>query len=200
MECTRKARHRLTYASGGHPPALLLAGPDPSAVELRVSNRRGRRSVRDVDLPFESAVLDLDACARILVFSDSVYEIEKTDGENWDFDQFLRFMAATGPDGDAMERLLAHTRQLHGSEHLRMTFPCWNLSSEAAPCQARREIGPRPSRQPVANRLGGRNPIVEVYFVGPELSLYRGTAPAYFVEVVRRLCNNRHVRLLSENR
>ncbi len=122
-----KSARRLTYASGGHPPALLLAGPDPSAVELRCLESPGPPIGWDVDLPFESAVLDLDACARILVFSDGVYEIEKTDGENWDFDQFLRFMAATGPDGDAMERLLAHTRQLHGSDILADDFSMLEL-------------------------------------------------------------------------
>ena len=120
-------RRRLTYASGGHPPALLLAGPDPSAVELRCLESPGPPIGWDVDLPFENAVLDLDACARILVFSDGVYEIEKTDGENWDFDQFLRFMAATGPDGNAMERLLAHTRQLHGSDILADDFSMLEL-------------------------------------------------------------------------
>jgi sigma-B regulation protein RsbU (phosphoserine phosphatase) len=122
-----KSARRLSYASGGHPPALLLAGPDPSAAELRCLESPGPPIGWDVDLPFENAVLALDPCARLLVFSDGVYEIEKTDGENWDFDQFLHFMAATPPDGNAMERLLAHTRQLHGSDTLADDFSMLEL-------------------------------------------------------------------------
>ena len=106
---------------------MLLAGPDPSAVELRCLESPGPPIGWDVDLPFETRCSISMRVPESWSSANGVYEIEKTDGENWDFDQFLRFMAATGPDGDAMERLLAHTRQLHGSDILADDFSMLEL-------------------------------------------------------------------------
>jgi sigma-B regulation protein RsbU (phosphoserine phosphatase) len=62
-----------------------------------------------------------------MIFSDGVFEIEKTDGENWDFDEFVRFMGDTPPQTNSMDRLLACARELHGSDTLTDDFSILEL-------------------------------------------------------------------------
>jgi phosphoserine phosphatase RsbU/P len=123
---SRSAR-RLSYASGGHPPALLLAGSCRADAELRCLKSQGAPIGWDTGLPFESTTIALDPSARLFVFSDGVYEIEMSDGENWPFDDFLQFMATLPPDANAMDHLLAHARQLHASSVLADDFSMLEL-------------------------------------------------------------------------
>ena len=48
------------------------------------------------DLEFETASTTLDAFAKLYLYSDGVYEIEKTDKTMWPFSEFIEFMR-TGP-------------------------------------------------------------------------------------------------------
>jgi sigma-B regulation protein RsbU (phosphoserine phosphatase) len=118
---------QLAYASGGHPPALLSAGPRPAAAQLKCLEAQGPPIGWDSGLPFESAVVALDPGARLFVLSDGVFEIEKTDGENWKFDEFLQFLATVPADGGTMDHLLSHARQLHGSDVLADDFSMLEL-------------------------------------------------------------------------
>ncbi|MFZ5831613.1 MAG: SpoIIE family protein phosphatase [Planctomycetota bacterium] len=117
-----KSNRQLAYAGGGHPPALLLAGTPGGAGEATRLESQGPPIGWDLGMPFEAASVPLNAGDRLLVFSDGVYEIEKTDGENWDFDEFLQFVADVPSEPGAMDRLLAHARRLHGSETLADDF------------------------------------------------------------------------------
>lgn len=78
-------------------------------------------------LPFETGAVGLDPGSRLFIFSDGVFEIEKTDGENWDFDEFVQFMATNPPEVNSMDRLLAHARQLHGCDTLSDDFSILEL-------------------------------------------------------------------------
>ncbi len=118
---------QLTYAGGGHPPALLLSSSNPSAAELQQLEPHGPPIGWNLGLPFEATVMTLDPSARIYIFSDGVYEIEKTDGENWTFEEFLQFMAAVPKGINSMDHLLAHARQLHGSDILADDFSILEL-------------------------------------------------------------------------
>ncbi len=119
---------QLAYAVGGHPPALLMTGSNSSAGEFKRLECDGSPIGWNLGLPFESNVVTLDPSAKVFIFSDGVYEIEKqADGENWTFDEFLQFMAAVPGDINPMDHLLAHTRQLHGSDVLADDFSMLEL-------------------------------------------------------------------------
>lgn len=123
-----KPKQQLSYSSAGHPPAVLLAGAGPAPAELRRLESRGPAIGWDAGMAFETGAMDVEAGARLFVFSDGVFEIEKTDGQNWDFDEFLDFLAATGPEESAIDRLLAHVRRLHGSDVLADDFSMLAIS------------------------------------------------------------------------
>jgi phosphoserine phosphatase RsbU/P len=123
-----KSRRELAYASGGHPPALVFHSSSSVAADFRRLESQGPPVGWDLDLPFEANTVDLDPSDKLFVFSDGVFEIEKTDGKTWDFDEFLAFMATATANVNAMECLLAHVRQLHGSETLADDFSMLELA------------------------------------------------------------------------
>jgi phosphoserine phosphatase RsbU/P len=119
--CTKT--RQLAYAGGGHPPALLLSDSQPAAGhDLTRLPSQGLAIGWGLDLPFETSTVTLKPGARLFVLSDGVFEIEKTDGEMWAFDEFLGFMAANSQSADCIDRLLAHVRQLHESDTLADDF------------------------------------------------------------------------------
>ncbi|MDJ0782691.1 MAG: SpoIIE family protein phosphatase [Desulfosarcinaceae bacterium] len=83
--------HQLVYASGGHPPALLLSGarsPNRRLDQLRTPN-----SVMGIepDIPYQSKIQAIDGSARLYVYSDGVYDIKKIDESIWGFNGLLEF-------------------------------------------------------------------------------------------------------------
>ena len=119
-----KKTRQLAFAGGGHPPALFRA---VAGAELQRLESQGPPIGWSVGLPFESNVVAVDPSARLFIFSDGVFEIEKTDGENWEFEQFVDFMTKAPPGGNAMDYLLTHARKLHGSDTLGDDFSILEL-------------------------------------------------------------------------
>jgi sigma-B regulation protein RsbU (phosphoserine phosphatase) len=67
--------------------------------------------------------VDLGPFARLMVYSDGVYEIERTDGSTWQHREFVEFVTALRREGEALsDRLLAHVQELHGSNMLADDF------------------------------------------------------------------------------
>ncbi|MGP0068401.1 MAG: SpoIIE family protein phosphatase [Isosphaeraceae bacterium] len=114
-----KPARRLDYAGGGHPPALLMNGPTVDQAKLESLESFGPMIGAVPDLTFRAGSTTLDAFAKLYLYSDGAYEIEKTDKTMWPFEQFLDFMKQ-GPhdsaDGAMMDRLIAHDRMLQGRE------------------------------------------------------------------------------------
>jgi sigma-B regulation protein RsbU (phosphoserine phosphatase) len=71
------------------------------------------------DLEFETASTSLSAFAKLILYSDGVYEIERTDKTMWPFNEFIDFMKQ-GPhdaaNGSKMDRLIAYDREIQGRE------------------------------------------------------------------------------------
>ncbi|MFO0890917.1 MAG: SpoIIE family protein phosphatase [Isosphaeraceae bacterium] len=114
-----KPTRQLEYSGGGHPPALLLGGPSAEQATLQVLDSKGPMIGAMNDMEYESASTPLDAFAKIFVFSDGAYEIEKADKTMWPFSEFLAFMGQ-GPHGgqgtSKMDLLIAHDRELMGQD------------------------------------------------------------------------------------
>ncbi len=114
-----KPTRRLSYAGGGHPPGLLLHGPAAEQSSLDLLEAGGPMIGAVPDLPFQTADTSLDAFAKLYVYSDGVYEIERTDKTMWPFAEFLEFMKQGPHDPTAdskMDRLIAYGRQIQGRE------------------------------------------------------------------------------------
>ena len=114
-----KPSRRIDYSGGGHPPGLLLTGPSVDKAALTVLESHGPMIGAVPDLEYPGGSVELDAFAKLYLYSDGAYEIERTDETMWPFDEFVAFMKQ-GPhdadDGSMMDRLIAHDRVLQGRE------------------------------------------------------------------------------------
>jgi sigma-B regulation protein RsbU (phosphoserine phosphatase) len=107
---------RIRFASGGHPPAILVSRENG---ETPIS-RLGLPGLMIGGLPgvtFDSAEAVLPPGARLFVFSDGAYEITRPDGSMLWFDEFQDMVASLAGDSDQpLDALVAALRTLRGDE------------------------------------------------------------------------------------
>ena len=113
----------LTYASGGHPPALLIQGRAGNGSEIR-ELRTPNLFLGGLDgIDFKYDEVEIKPAARLYVFSDGVYEIMNENGACWEFDDLRAYLGYSGDRGKStMDDLWAHVRQIAGSETLEDDF------------------------------------------------------------------------------
>jgi sigma-B regulation protein RsbU (phosphoserine phosphatase) len=114
-----KPTRRLDYAGGGHPPGLLVHGPNAEGSTMEILESHGPMVGAVPDLEYQTGSLVLGPFAKLYLYSDGVQEIERTDKTMWPLDQFIGFMREgphDAPGGAMMDRLIAHDRTLQGRE------------------------------------------------------------------------------------
>jgi len=83
-----KSIHTLHYASAAHPPSLLFTGDEEDKLEL-LELTTGNMAIGFMeDMVFKEVTLPLKKFNKLYVYSDGVYEIEKTGGEMVTFVEF----------------------------------------------------------------------------------------------------------------
>ena len=91
---------RLTYASAGHPPALLLHGESSD----HAHDGTGIGLAEGLVFEEKSRVIEPDS--RLYVFSDGAFEILTLDGREWTLDEFLLLLKQVdAPYRDAPKRV-----------------------------------------------------------------------------------------------
>jgi len=112
-----KTGRRITYASGGHPPAILLTGETPETARVKQLATKNMIIGGMSDIEFLSDSFELGAFNKLNVFSDGVFEITKPDGTLWEFDDFVDFIAEPCECGRFdTERIIRHARALSGKD------------------------------------------------------------------------------------
>ena len=96
-----KKTRLITYASGGHPPAVLFTGPDASSARRVLLGTGGTIIGATENRTFKSAVCELQPYTRLYIFSDGVYEILRPDGSLWELEDFARLLESPMPSGVA---------------------------------------------------------------------------------------------------
>jgi sigma-B regulation protein RsbU (phosphoserine phosphatase) len=124
-----RPKRQLAFSNAAHPPALLFTGSSIESAGLHKLESQGLAIGVMPEWDYETVVVPLDAYARLLVYSDGVYEIEKPDGEMWATQEFIDYVASLSPaDGSVIDRLLAHVRGLHESEVLADDFSMMEIT------------------------------------------------------------------------
>jgi sigma-B regulation protein RsbU (phosphoserine phosphatase) len=116
----------LAYCNAGHPPALLFNGPSVNETTLQRLESQNLMIGAVADMDFESSTVKLDRYARLLLYSDGVFEIGKPDGSMWEFEEFVQ-QISTAPSEGALDGLLEHVRKLHGADILDDDFSLLEL-------------------------------------------------------------------------
>lgn len=128
----RPARH-LRYSAAGHPPAVLLAGPDRDhAVPRQIGPQNFFIGLQD-DAEFECGEAKLDSYARLFVFSDGAFEIRTPDGRMGSIDDLQRVLArSTQTPGSDVQRVLDSARWMRGGPSFEDDFSLVQLDFAAA--------------------------------------------------------------------
>jgi len=118
-----KSASELTYASGGHPPALLFvdtATGDSEVTPLRTPNNviGGMSGVT-----YEKRECVVGERNTLYIFSDGVYEVEKSDGSMWRLQEFADFMIKIKTnDRSRLDHLYSYAKNLGNSENFEDDF------------------------------------------------------------------------------
>ena len=115
--------HSLAYCNAAHPAALLFSGPSREAAALKqLDSTDPMVGMLPPGVPFETRQVAVEAYARLLVYSDGVFEIERPDTTMWQHAEFVDYLAPLAGEDDLTERLYGHVRQLHGTDTLAGDF------------------------------------------------------------------------------
>jgi predicted ATPase len=110
------ASRTMTWSGGGHPPSIVLLPGEPNPL-LLPSAGLIMGALRGADFPAQSCRIPVRA--RLLIFSDGVFEIFRDEGAVWNLDACIAHMAALAErPGSLMDELLEHVYQLRGSHRL----------------------------------------------------------------------------------
>jgi serine phosphatase RsbU (regulator of sigma subunit) len=109
-----KASQSLTYASGGHPPALLFGGMPSEKSEMFLLRTKNHVIGGMPDISYKKGTQNISNPSCMYIFSDGVYEIPKADGSMWKFDEFSDFMKQPNVERRSdLERIYHYARKLN---------------------------------------------------------------------------------------
>jgi sigma-B regulation protein RsbU (phosphoserine phosphatase) len=105
------ATRTMTFASGGHPPAVVVAS-DGTTIQLST----GGLIVGAVpDAQFREAQATIPPNAKLYVMSDGCYELTRSgDDALMNVNQFIEVLAQAAPHADALDRIVAASRAWQG--------------------------------------------------------------------------------------
>jgi sigma-B regulation protein RsbU (phosphoserine phosphatase) len=110
---------KLSFASGGHPPAFLVA-PDGALIKLMTNNLfiGGMPESQ-----YKADAVNVPPGANLYVFSDGVYEVDPPEGDMWTLDELGDYLVAhkieQGADIDALYQKM---QAYHGQSILEDDF------------------------------------------------------------------------------
>jgi sigma-B regulation protein RsbU (phosphoserine phosphatase) len=110
-----RVRRTLAYSNAGHPPALLYSGLSAADARRHELKSVGMAAGMIEGTTYETQEVELGPCARLLLYSDGVYEIARPDGTMWTLQEFVHFVSALPSDGLTADSLLNEVRQMRGS-------------------------------------------------------------------------------------
>jgi len=114
-----RAAGSIAYCNAAHPAALLF---DATGTMTQLDTTDPLIGMLPPGTPFESKTVTADAPARLLVYSDGVFEIERPDDSMWTHREFLDFVVPLAAEPDVMDRLSDHVRAMRGAETLNDDF------------------------------------------------------------------------------
>ncbi len=112
------SRRRLTFASAGHPPALLVdrgRGPQELCIE-----RPGIGLFEETD--YEEQEVEVPAASRLYLFSDGAFEVTTDEGREWTIEEFLDLLAAPASRRGGPERIERAVRQVANADYFEDDF------------------------------------------------------------------------------
>ncbi len=120
-----RTTRELSYASGGHPPALLMTGAGQTRQLITENFFIGGMP----DSTYVSGSVSLPDPSRLYIFSDGIYEVDRPDGTMWTLEELEEYLLPH-PLGEAgeIDALYPFLQQMHGQETLDDDFSIVKIS------------------------------------------------------------------------
>ena len=87
-----RATRELTYASAGHPPAIILTGEHPDHLKVERLKTRGMPVGMFIEAEYFDATHIIEKYSNLYIFSDGVYEIQQPDNNILGLDAFIEIL------------------------------------------------------------------------------------------------------------
>ncbi len=112
----------LTFASGGHPPALLIKAEADGSIQSQRLTSSGMIIGVMEDMQFTAQSVEIEPGSRLFVPCDGCYEIRNGTGEMQDYDAFEAVMRSQATAPDPLEKLESWAIEKRGAECLEDDF------------------------------------------------------------------------------
>lgn len=111
-----KRKQEIVYASGGHPPAVLITDFTTPAQKITLLSTAGLVVGGIQEATFTKAQCTMPFHSKLFLFSDGVFEIAKNDGSMMHYKEFINYFENThsSPSED-IEMLVNRIIKLNGS-------------------------------------------------------------------------------------
>jgi phosphoserine phosphatase RsbU/P len=110
-----KPSRTIEYASGGHPPSILLTGPSREDISICRLQTDGMMVGGDPDQDYQSARCALQDFSRLYVFSDGAFEVKKPGGDMLTLTEFTGLLERQVKERKDLGALIEHLTALQGS-------------------------------------------------------------------------------------
>jgi sigma-B regulation protein RsbU (phosphoserine phosphatase) len=118
-----KSSQSLTYASGGHPPALLFDGTPSDKSDMFMLRTKNYVIGGMPDVVYKKGIQKVNNPSCLYIFSDGVYEIPRTDGSMWQFKEFSEFVQQPNIERQSdIERIFQHAKKINQFESFEDDF------------------------------------------------------------------------------
>jgi sigma-B regulation protein RsbU (phosphoserine phosphatase) len=113
-----KTTRQVTYASGGHPPAILITGETADRAKIYELKTPGVVIGALPEAYFENATIAVQQYNRLYVFSDGVYEITRiNNGPMLELQEFIDMLVAfSQKDKRMLEELVQQIQEIQGKK------------------------------------------------------------------------------------
>lgn len=113
-----RADRRLTFASGGHPPPLLLGKSWARNAKPEVLTRGGVPIGINEAVPYQNMQKSIPQHSRLLIYSDGAVEVRVPGVGVADTNAFVDFVANLGGNDNLLDQILNRAKQLRGADVL----------------------------------------------------------------------------------
>ena len=104
----------LIYASGGHPPAILISSNGKNESDFKLLRTKNYVIGGLADSVYSKDEYTIKENDRLYIFSDGVYEIEKKDGMMWRFKEFQEYISRVSSDSKSvLDKVYNHAKNIN---------------------------------------------------------------------------------------
>lgn len=112
-----RVTRQLIYASGGHPPAIMISGTTPTNTDVKRLKTPGMPVGMFPEAKYVDSSCYIEKSSTLYIFSDGAYEITQTDGNLWNLEAFIQILISLQYSVDnQLDYILSYLIDLNSKE------------------------------------------------------------------------------------